>query len=579
MSLSVTGRGHTIWEAAKQEWTKHICNLLVPVIEEGFRNIYTNCEKKVQQQARGGVEGLMDEDEANEGPVMGAISLFKKTLLDIPKWNQEIIDQEFDRILSNDDCRDVLDDLVKAAFTSHILILTSVNLSGQANKKVEMNIPSSKRFVHKIYIEAARVFYRNPHLFVSHYGDPESEYRYHKNGSRIEQILCASVEEAIRKLMPIRTILRAYMSNSGESLPDPVGALQEVEDITRRVSPRSRRGLRNILKSYIQTTSEVIERQDDEDEKTKKTSDLQKRDDSNELDELPWPARPSRQKDEDDEEDEDDVEGNDDERRDSMVVEHVARGGNRRDSLLRRRISPQRSPRPRYRSPTPPSRSHHRKSEDDDHRHRRRRKDSDEEEEYRSHRYDDRRSRRDRDRDRDRDRRKYRYEEEEDDRRRHRRDRDRDDKRSRHHRDRDYDRDRHRNKKDERDAAIAVEADDYAFDLLTLAEEKGKDKSKKGGGAKDEAPSMNIEKRPSKGRPRSVEFRLEMSDEEKNHDEDDGDSNSNKKRVTYKATHRGDQAFFPELEDRRHAPPRAHDLPPMEEYTDDDENDGRYHSA
>jgi len=68
---------------------------------------------------------------------------------------------------------------------------------------------------------------------------------------------------------------------------------------------------------------------------------------------------------------------------------------------------------------------------------------------------------------------------------------------------------------------------------------------------------MNIEKKPS--RPRSIEFRLDMSDEEGKGPEDTG--GKAKKRVTYKATDRG-QSFFPDMEgERQQAPPR--DLPPF----------------
>ena len=571
MSLSVTGRGHTIWEAAKQEWTKHICNLLVPVIEEGFRNIYANCAKSVQV-----TEDPEDEDATVTAPMVGAISKFKETLLDIPKWNQEIIDQEFDRILNNDDCREVLDDLVKAAFTSHILILTSVNLSGQTNKKVEMNIPSSKRFVHKIYIEAARVFYRNPHLFVTFFNDAETEYRYHKNGSRIEQVLCASVEEAIRKLMPIRAILRAYMSASGDGAP-PVdtGALQEVEDITRRVSPRSRRGLRDILKSYIKTTSEVIHRDAEEEDRAHGTGKLK---------ELPWHSDDEEEEnadtgDDDDEETRSKVEDEDD-----IIVESVARGNSRRDSLLTRRTSPQRSPRPRYRSP-PIQKRHNRHTRD--------------------HRDEDRRSHRDRDRDRGgggrrsrrhpsddrRPRRRRRERDDRDDRddrrsrrrRRERDDRDEDRRRDRKHRsssrrDRD-DEDKSRKSRDKkgRFEAQTQAEDEYAFDLLTSPDshatsgdkkrktsKTGKTKGNKSKAADE--PSINIEKRPSRSsrssRPQSVEFRLERSDEDGNEIDD---NEKPKKHVTYKA-HDRDQAFFPELNDDNRSEAPSRNLPPTDGY-------------
>jgi hypothetical protein len=365
--------GSTIWEAAKQEWTKHICNLLVPIVEEGFRTIYANCERSLMPRrpvaAAAPEDGAQEEQQSEEEEMpapdqVGVMSAFQQTLKNIPKWNLDIVDQEYARILKQlelEDCSDVLDDLVKAAFTSHILILTSVNLSGKANKKVEMNIPSSKRFIHKIYIESARVFFRNPHLFVKSFESVESEYRYHKNSSRIEAIICGSVEEAIRKLMPIKTILKAYLNAAPEEEANDE-VLDEVEDITRRVSPRSKRGLRGILKSYIETTSEVI-KQPGTAETTPPKSILkpQKRkeeDDDDQDDQSvtneespekePYEEEPRDQdsEEEDDRHHEYDRDEEYEHSEDDITIKYSGgSSSNRRESLMDRRVSPERSDR------------------------------------------------------------------------------------------------------------------------------------------------------------------------------------------------------------------------------------------
>lgn len=217
-------------EAAKAEWIKHICNLLVPIIEEGFRNIYANCVSMAMSSSR---PESQDDDMIDES----VISFFQQTLRDIPKWNAQIVETEFNRILESDpDCKEILDDLIKAAFTSYIIAFTK--------SKMDIPLPSSKRFVHKVYIESARVFFRNPHLFYA----ANSEYQNHKNNARIEAVLCSSVEESVRKLLPLQMILGKVPT---ENDIDP----NEVEDITRRFSPRSRRGLKGVLKTYIETAA------------------------------------------------------------------------------------------------------------------------------------------------------------------------------------------------------------------------------------------------------------------------------------------------------------------------------------
>ena len=130
---------------AKKEYTKHVCNLLAPILMDGLQNIYNNCK---------------DECDKNQDPEL--LKSFQKTLKQIPRWNQDIIDTEYERIIEHENC-DILDDLVKAVFITNIKILSSVT-NNIRPKKVRIEIPSSKRFIHKCYIESAREIYKDPFL-------------------------------------------------------------------------------------------------------------------------------------------------------------------------------------------------------------------------------------------------------------------------------------------------------------------------------------------------------------------------------------------------------------------------------
>jgi hypothetical protein len=218
------------------EWMRHICNLLVPIIEEGFRNIYANCVSRSQAD----VESEDDLTTVQES----VITFFQQTLRDIPKWTDAIVDTEYQRIMDSDsDCKDMLDDLIKAAFLSYLKML---NRQGSL-----ITPPTAKRFVHKVYIEAARSFYKSPHLF---YSLPHQEYRYHKNSAQIERVLCSSVEETVRKMIPLSLVLAANVTANATLEPNT----SESEDITRRISPRSRHGLKNVLKNVVNAPVEAI---------------------------------------------------------------------------------------------------------------------------------------------------------------------------------------------------------------------------------------------------------------------------------------------------------------------------------
>ena len=134
-------------ETAKAEWTRQICNLLVPIIEEGFRNIYANCVAR----SRDNNANADVADETNDVVQENVITFFQQTLRDIPKWTDAIVETEYQRIMDTDiDCREMLADLIRAAFTSYIRMLSEKTSSSN------ISTPSVQRFIHKVYIEAAR---------------------------------------------------------------------------------------------------------------------------------------------------------------------------------------------------------------------------------------------------------------------------------------------------------------------------------------------------------------------------------------------------------------------------------------
>ena len=101
----------TVLVDAKIEYTKQLTNILVPYIFEGIKSIYETSK---------GVCKLNNDSNI--------LMRFQEQLSQIPKWNQEIIDDEYNRIIENSGC-DWLDELVTAVFLSHTKILTSIKSS------------------------------------------------------------------------------------------------------------------------------------------------------------------------------------------------------------------------------------------------------------------------------------------------------------------------------------------------------------------------------------------------------------------------------------------------------------------
>ena len=119
----------------------------------------------------------------------------------------ELVEVETERIINQSRC-DWLDDLVTAVFISHTKILTSIG-PNMKNTRVNLTIPKTINFIHKCYINLAREIWKNPYL----YDENVSGSEYQKNMRTIELIIKENIENTIRKLLPVKEILKDHLDN------------------------------------------------------------------------------------------------------------------------------------------------------------------------------------------------------------------------------------------------------------------------------------------------------------------------------------------------------------------------------
>ena len=158
---------------AKEEYTRQLVNILMPRVYKGFLALYRNAKNKALDPESGNSQILVT---------------FQEMIIDIPKWNQEIIDKETQFIIDSSKC-DWIDDLITAVFLSHTKILTAVR-TRNINHKLKLNIPKVSHFIHKVYIESGREFYKNPYLFDDRI---DSSIEMQRNLRECEQIIRESV--------------------------------------------------------------------------------------------------------------------------------------------------------------------------------------------------------------------------------------------------------------------------------------------------------------------------------------------------------------------------------------------------
>ena len=216
---------------AKEEYTKQLVSILKPCIYQGIKSIYMDAKD------------ICHQDNTPDNILM----VFQDLLSRIPKWSQDIIIKEYDRISSVSKC-DYIDDLLKVVYVSHIKVLTIVH-SAQKNKKISIKVPSGSHFIHLCYIECAREFWKDPYLF----SDRVSKYEHQKNMRDSENMISECISETIRKQLPVRHILKEFLNEPDEEIEE------EEEDIKDPINKKYLKKLETVVKKELKTTNKGIE--------------------------------------------------------------------------------------------------------------------------------------------------------------------------------------------------------------------------------------------------------------------------------------------------------------------------------
>jgi len=179
---------------SKNEWSILLINYLTPHVIDGFRSIFN---ESVQ---------LCEKSDELEKYLM----TFQNLLSRIPKWNNEMIRIEKERIMALCNCS-YLEDLMTCVHIIQLKILSCVRV-GNESKKITIDIPDFGSFLHKVYINVARKLYSNIYLFEIDIPSLEIQ----KRNREFEVIVQICIMNTIRDSIPVETLLRQYIDESTE---------------------------------------------------------------------------------------------------------------------------------------------------------------------------------------------------------------------------------------------------------------------------------------------------------------------------------------------------------------------------
>ena len=179
---------------SKNEWGARLVTLLTPLVIDGYKSILEESIKLCK-----------DNNEIDK-----YLMTFQNLISRIPKWNQQIVENERKRICEKSACN-YLEDLVTCVHIIQLKILTAIRV-GQQQKKIDINVPKLDEFIHKVYINVARKVYKNVYLFQIGI-DP---LQIQKNYRELEIIVKECIFNTLRESIPVEAILKAYMDESTE---------------------------------------------------------------------------------------------------------------------------------------------------------------------------------------------------------------------------------------------------------------------------------------------------------------------------------------------------------------------------
>ena len=156
----------------------------------------------------GVTNGLVAQYETaiSNAPPRAKVRTYQRVLKDVVLWNAHVIAAESQRILG--DSKTMLQQILAAIYVSNVKIMASIRVSGGVSY-VSIVIPSCDSFVHRVYIESARIIYHNP--LVMHIESARATDVFQRS-DLLTRIVHTAIKKALRAMLPIKELLEEYLS-------------------------------------------------------------------------------------------------------------------------------------------------------------------------------------------------------------------------------------------------------------------------------------------------------------------------------------------------------------------------------
>jgi hypothetical protein len=206
-----SGESVSVYAEAKSEYTRQLCQILTPSLQIYFLDLLKSIKEKEPDSRR-------------------LLWNFQAVLQEIPDWNQDKVIRETERIQRDSNC-DYLEELLTAVFIAHTKVLSAIRITTK-QKKLQLTIPKIDHFLHRTLRETGRILWGNAFLLAEQ-GTPIERQ---KNMRQVEGLIMEGIQQSIRSLLPVKTILKEYL-NDDEDEDEKDDEKEKVSDVLQTEEP------------------------------------------------------------------------------------------------------------------------------------------------------------------------------------------------------------------------------------------------------------------------------------------------------------------------------------------------------
>jgi hypothetical protein len=185
--MDIQDSSAAIYSEAKSEYTKQLVYNFQPALLRFFLDRFTEVKQLSSVISR----------------AKSALSEFQDSLSQIPEWNLDKVRTETTTLLQTIQC-DYIEELITAVFIAHTKILSAIRLHSKPRRKINITVPKPDHFMHRTMSECSRLLWSNVYLF----SDSVPSLDRQKNMNDVNRFLEEGILQAIRNLLPVKSILR-----------------------------------------------------------------------------------------------------------------------------------------------------------------------------------------------------------------------------------------------------------------------------------------------------------------------------------------------------------------------------------